>query len=205
MTENNVPENCLVDAKGRFCPIDTIRPQDKLEHQMVNKICDFAEDLSDQITRFKVHTFDDVGALVDLLREQYSVKKGGNKGNMTFTSFDGLLRVKIQIQDHMEFGPELKIAKDLIDECITDWATGSKAEIQALVNHAFNVDKPGQVNREALFSLRRIDIDDERWKQAVQAINDSIRITGSKSYVRIYRRANVEAKWENITIDLAAA
>lgn len=205
MTERVIPDDCLVDAKGRYCPIDTIKEVDVLENQTVEKIFDYAEELSAQITRFKAHTFDDVGAFVNLLSEQYGLSKGGQKGNMSFTSFDGLKRVKIQIQDHMEFGPELQIAKDLIDECITDWASDSNPQIRALVNHAFNVDKPGQVNREALFSLRRMNINDDRWKQAIQAITDSIRIIGSKAYVRIYKREDTEAKWENINLDLAAA
>ena len=64
--------------------------------------------------------------------------------------------------------------------------------------------KPGKVNREALFSLRRIEIDDDRWRNAVQAINDSIQVVGSKSYVRIYQRKTVEDKWEAISIDMAS-
>ena len=80
----------------------------------------------------------------------------------------------------------------------------SRDEIRALVNHAFEVDKPGQVNREALFALRKIDIDDERWRQAQAAITDSIRVTGSKTYVRFYRRPTPEDRWQAVTIDLAA-
>jgi hypothetical protein len=193
------------DGQGRLWPEDRVKESDKLVDQTVSKIIDYAEGLSAQIGRFKAHTFDDINTTQDLLRESYGVKKGGKKGNLTYTSFDGLKQVRIQNQDHMEFGPELQIAKELIDECITDWADGAKSEIRALVNHAFNVEKPGKVNREALFSLRRIQIEDARWKRAVQAINDSIQITGSATYVRIYTRQTTEDKWQPITIDLAAA
>ena len=61
------------------------------------------------------------------------------------------------------------------------------------------------VSREAIFSLRRIDIDDDRWKSAIRAINDSIRIQGSKTYLRFYRRATPGDRWDNVTIDLASA
>ena len=51
--------------------------------------------------------------------------------------------------------------------------------------------------------LLRLDIDDPRWKQAMEAIRDAMRVTGSKEYVRFYRRASIAARWEPVTIDLA--
>jgi len=192
-----------MDAKGRLVPESMIHDHQRMEDDLVRKIMGYAVDLSDQIARFHGHSFDDMAAFMDLLEEKYGVKKGGRKGNVTFSSFDGTLRVQINIQDHLEFGPELQIAKGLIDDCIADWASEMSDKISALVNHAFNVDKAGQVNREALFSLRRLDIDDPQWRKAVQAINDSIRTIGSKAYIRFYRRENVQDKWQTVTIDLA--
>lgn len=201
---NAIPNGYLQDAKGRLVPDHLVKPVDRLEDQLVRKCMGYADELNRQIARFKGHTFDDVAAFMDLLAEQYGQAKGGRKGNVTFTSFDGCFKVQVAVQDHIDFGPELQVAKQLIDECIEEWAAGSRDEIRALVNHAFEVDKPGQVNREALFALRKIDIDDERWRQAQAAITDSIRVTGSKTYVRFYRRPTPEDRWQAVTIDLAA-
>nr|WP_281500656.1 DUF3164 family protein [Kordiimonas marina] len=195
----------MVDPKGRPIPVDNISPKDKLVDQAVRKIICYAGELSDQIGRFKGHTFDDIGALMDVLREEYGAPVGGKKGNVTFTSFDGLLKVAVQVQDHIAFGPELQIAKELIDQCINDWSADASDKIRALVNHAFDVDRPGNVNREALFALRKIEIDDDRWRKAQQAITDSIRVEGSKSYCRFYHRADIDAPWQAIKVDLAAA
>jgi hypothetical protein len=197
-------EGYMQDAKGRLVPEHLVKQTDKLEDQLVRKCLGYADELSAQIARFKGHTFDDVAAFMDLLAESYGQAKGGKKGNVTFTSFDGCAKVQVAVQDHIDFGPELQVAKQLIDDCIEEWAADSRDEIRALVNHAFEVDKPGQVNREALFALRKIDIDDERWRQAQAAITDSIRVTGSKTYVRFYRRPTPEDRWQAVTIDLAA-
>jgi len=203
-TETQIPEGYMKDAKGRLWPQDTVKETDKLEDQLVAKIMEYADDLSAQIARFKAHTFDDVSTFMDLLAEKYDTKKGGAKGNVSFTSFDGLTQVRVQVQDYITFGPELQIAKDLIDECINEWSEGSRDELRALVNNAFNVDKQGQVNREALFRLRRLSIEHDKWKKAMDAINDSIRVAGSKTYVRFYRRKSAEDRWTAIPIDLAA-
>ncbi len=194
----------MTDPKGHLVPINLVSDADKLEDQTVNDIVKFATDLSGQIARFKGHTFDDVNTAAELMGEQYGVRKGGQKGNMTFTSYDGCRKVQVQVADNITFGPQLQIAKGLIDECIEEWSEKSNDEIKALVNHAFDVGKEGQVNRTALFSLRRMNIKHPKWKQAMQAITDSIRIVGTKSYVRIYERKDAQASWEMIALNIAA-
>ncbi len=203
--EIEIPSGCMMDSKGRFVPDNMVKDVEKLEDQLVDKIHQYAIELSEQIARFKGNTFDDVNSFMDILAEKYNRTKGGKKGNVTFTSFDGCKKVQVAVSEHMDFGAELQVAKNLIDECIFDWNSGSSDEISALVNHAFNVDKKGQINRESLFALRRVKITDPRWLQAMEAITDSIRITGSKTYVRFYQRSTATDKWQAITIDLAAA
>jgi hypothetical protein len=198
-------ERYMRDAGGRLVPLAVVRPEHMLEDQTVRKIVTYADELSAQIARFRGHCFDDVTTFVDLLAEQYGGRRGGAKGNTTLTSYDGCLKVVVQVQDQLSFGPELQVAKGLVDECITAWAEGARTEIRALVEHAFNVDREGRINRAALFQLRRLEIDDPTWKAAMTAIGDAIRVIGSREYVRFYRRANPKARWEAISIDVATA
>lgn len=193
------------DSAGRLVPIEHVKPQHLLEDQTVRKVIGYAQELSDRISRFRGHTFDDVSSFAELLAEQYQAKVGGKKGNVTLTTYDGLNKITVQVADQLAFGPELQVAKELVDQCITDWSDGARSEIRTLVEHAFQVDKEGQINRAALFQLRRLKIDDNNWRHAMEALGDAIRVVGSKQYVRFYRRANLAARWEPITIDLAAA
>lgn len=205
MSEKTIPDGYMADAKGRLVPEHLVKEADKLQDQMVRKMMGYADDLSAQIARFRGHCHDDIGAFLALLAEKYGAGRGGEKGNMTFTSYNGLLKVQVAVSDTTTFGPELQIAKTLIDECITEWSEGVNANIRALVEHAFRVDKAGQVSRDALYALRRLDINDDRWKQAMQAITDAEIIEGSKTYIRFYRRLRPEDRFKQVTIDLAAA
>lgn len=191
------------DAGGRLVPEGLVKGEHKLEDQTVRKIVAYAEDLSAQMARFRGKTFDDVTTFVELLAEKYGGRRGGAKGNTTLTSYDGCLKVVVQVQDQLSFGPELQIAKELVDECITAWAAGARDEIRALVEHAFQTDKEGRINRAALFQLRRLDIDDDQWRAAMAALGDAIRVIGSREYVRFYRRPSPRAAWQAISIDLA--
>jgi hypothetical protein len=191
------------DAKGNLCPVELVKPADKLEHQTVSTIIEFARALSSQIGRFKANTFEDLSTLDGVLASQYGLTKGGSKGNKTYMSFDGCKKVVVQVADHIDFGPQLQIAKDLIDECLIEWAADSRPEIRAIVTRAFNTDKAGQINRSEIFMLLRLEIEDERWKRAMEAIREAMRVVGSKTYVRCYERESFDASWHAISIDLA--
>lgn len=195
----------MPDAKGNLVPVETIRAADKLEDETVRKVMGHARELSAQITRFKQHTFDDLGDYEALLEQEYGATKGGAKGNKTFMTFDGLMKVSVQVQDAIDFGSQLQIAKGLIDECLTEWAADSRPEIRAIVTRAFNTDKAGKINRAEIFMLLRLDIEDVRWGKAMEAIRDAMRVVGSKTYVRCYERAAIDAPWQAVTIDLAKA
>ncbi|WP_440411097.1 DUF3164 family protein [Neorhizobium petrolearium] len=195
----------MTNSKGGLDPVDNVKPQHKLEDQTVRKCIAFAADLSAQIGRFRGHTAADLTALDAILAEQYGARIGGKKGNRTYQTYDGLMKVQVQVSDLIDFGPELHVAKALIDECLMEWSADSRPEIQSIVTRAFNTDKEGQVNRSDVFMLLKLEIEDERWKKAMEAVRDAIRITGSKEYVRFYRRASVHDDWTAITIDLAKA
>jgi len=179
----------MTDAKGAYVPIELIRPLDRLMDETIDKIIGYAEPLSAEIARFRQHTFDDVDSFVALAAQEYGKQYGGTKGNITLTSFDGCRKIIIANANQTVFGPELQIAKQLIDECLLEWSADSRAEVRALVEQAFNVDKEGTINRAGLFLLLRLESDDERWQEAMRAIRDSIRVIGSKRYVRIYERS----------------
>jgi Protein of unknown function (DUF3164) len=193
------------DPKGGFTPSEMVKPEHKLEDETVRRVMHFARVLSDQIARFKGHTFEDLNGFQSLLEQEYGAKKGGAKGNVTYQSYDGLMKVQVQIADQISFGPQLQTAKSLLDECLMEWGAESRPEIRALVDRVFSVGKEGQINRAELFGLLRLDITDERWVRAMTAIRDSIRVTGTKSYIRFYSRPSADAGWSAITIDLAAA
>ncbi|SMH42228.1 DUF3164 family protein [Mesorhizobium australicum] len=195
----------MPDAKGNLVPVEMIKAEHKLEDETVRKIFGYADELSAQVTRFKLHTFDDLEAFEALLAQEYGSAKGGAKGNKTFMTFDGLKKVQVQVADTIDFGAQLQIAKGLVDECLTEWASDARPEIRAIVTRAFNTDKEGQINRAEIFMLLRLDIEDARWKRAMDAVRDAMRVVGSKIYVRFYKRADHKARWESVTIDMAKA
>lgn len=195
----------MTDAKGGFVPLSMVKPQHKLEDETVRKVIGFAVNLSAEIARFRGHTMTDLGSLDALISQEYNAKIGGAKGNRTYQTIDGLMKVQVQVADQIDFGAELQVAKSIIDECLNEWSIDSRPEIQSIVMRAFNTDKEGKINRSEIFMLMRHQIEDPRWQRAMDAIRDAMRVTGSKEYIRFYTRETVTDGWQAVTIDLAKA
>lgn len=195
----------LRDAKGALIPLAAIKAQDLLMDETVREMLAEAHELADRIAAFKRKSFGRVTALQELIAQEYEATVGGKKGNLTLLTFDGCGKVQVAVSDLLEFGPELQAAKVLIDECLTQWSEGSADEMRALVSRVFQVDQQGQINRGALFMLLRVETKNERWKRAMDAIRDSMRVVGSRTYMRFYDRAQPDAAWGAVSLDMASA
>lgn len=191
------------NSQGHLVPVETIRQIDLERDTLVNEIVDRAKELAGTIAGFKAKTMQDVQAFVELSAEKYNAKLGGRVGNVTLTSFDGRYKVVRSIDEHQVFDERLQAAKALVDECLTEWVANSSAEVRTLVTGAFQVDKQGRINVNRILSLRRLDIADERWKQAMTAISESLQTVGSKPYLRIYER-QPDGGYKPLPLDVAA-
>jgi hypothetical protein len=195
----------MANAKGALVPLELVKPADKLRDETVRKVMGYAKEISAQISRFRAHSMGDLDSLDELLEQEYNAKSGGVKGNRSYQTVDGLMMVKVSINDFEVAGPELQVAKSLIDECLNEWTDGARAEIRAIITRAFDTDKEGKINLREIKKLTKLDISDERWKQAMRAIEDAIDVQYSKQYVRFYVRPSVKHDWTAVTVDIAKA
>lgn len=199
-----IPDGYKQDARGALVPVSTIRPIDLARDTLVMEIASKAKSQSESLAAFKAGVFADIAAFVQLSGEQYGARLGGQKGNVTLVSFDGRYKIVRAVQETLVFDERLQAAKALIDDCIRDWSQGARPELQALVNDAFQVDKEGNINTGRVLGLRRLAIDDAKWRSAMQAISDALQVASSKSYVRVYERVGDSDQYRPIPLDVAA-
>jgi hypothetical protein len=202
MTNSNIPAGHRQDAKGRLVPESQIKPIDKARDELVRELFAKAEAANKALADFKLIAFGDIAAFVQLSAEQYGVNLGGNKGNVSLLSFDGELKVQRAMADTITFDERLQAAKELIDECLREWTADARPEIALLVQDAFRVDAAGNIRTGSVLALRRLDIQDERWLRAMQAIGDAVQVVGSRSYVRFYKR-DQNGSYQALSLDIA--
>lgn len=194
----------LTDSAGRLVPVANVKAEHLLEDEIVRELDALAQEETRRLADLKATAFEKIGILQELLAQKYGAKAGGAKGNLTLNSYDGSIRVQVAVGDTLSFGPELQAAKALIDDCLDRWSEGANPHIRTIVHDAFDIGKEGKLRVDRILALRRLNIDDEAWVNAMAAIGDAIRSTHSKQYVRFYRR-NAEGQYGQIALDLAKA
>ncbi|OEC61318.1 DUF3164 family protein [Pseudomonas sp. ENNP23] len=191
------------DAQGRLVPIEMIKAIDQERDRLVRQLVGRAYELNQELAQFKAAAFGDVDAFVDLSAEQYDVHLGGKKGNVTLVTFDGSYKVIRAKADSIVFDERLQAARALIDECLADWTEGARPEVTLLINDAFRTDTKGEIRTASVLALRRLAIEDERWKRAMTAIGEACQVASTTSYLRLYERVGDTDQYVPISLDIA--
>ena len=199
---DQIPAGYRRDHRGRLWPENTVKPLDALRDEMVCKLHAEAVALHQQLASFQERAMGEIAAFLELSHTEYGVRRGGRKGNVRLLSFDGELRVELVIAESIAFDERLAAAKRLIDECLREWAEGTPPELRALVEDAFRVDQHQQLRPTQILSLRRYDITDPRWLEAMRAIAESVQVTGTKAYLRFSQRTPDGAGYRQLALDL---
>lgn len=202
--KKQIPDGYWENTVGSLVPEHLIREIDKQRDQLVKELVAKAIDINQILSTFKQTAFADIQAFVQLSAEQYDVNIGGKKGNVTLYTYDGRYKIQRSVADTMSFDERIQAAKALILECGQDWTSESKPEAKVVIDHAFAVDKNGNLSVSRILDLRRLDIKDPRWIKAMQAIGESLQVIGSKAYVRVYERVGDSDQYKPIPLDLAA-
>ena len=165
----NIPEGYMENAQGHLVPVAQVRPIDKARDEFVKETVAKAREVQRIIRDFKRESMSGISAFVQLSAERYGAKIGGEKGNVTLETYDRKLRLVRQVSETLAFDEGLMAAKALIDECLSDWCEQAPGELRAVVEQAFRVNKEGRINTNAVLALRKLNISDERWMNAMQA------------------------------------
>lgn len=204
MNSTTVPAGYMRNAAGHLVPEDQVREHDKLRDQVARELAQEAEALHERLKAFKAKALAEIADLVAIAAERYEVHLGGKKGNVTVTTYDGQYKVQRSYAERVTFTEELEAAKELINDCILRWSEGANPHIRALVDRAFRTDSKGQIKTTAVLELLRLEIDDEGWQRAMEALKDSIQSAGTAVYVRVYKRIGDSDQYRPLALDLAA-
>lgn len=198
-----VPDGYMMNAKGHLIPVDKVKPVDKLRDEQVRMMMRHAKALNEDMQRKKIMLFAAFNDFITLSAQEYDVQIGGKKGNTTLLSYDGKFKIQLAVSENIVFDERLQVAKSLIDECLTEWTQGSNDNIKALINQAFQVDKEGKISTHRVLSLRSLDINDDKWLRAMEAISDAVQVTDTKEYIRFYERDDETGAYRQIALDFS--
>ncbi|MEM5546961.1 MULTISPECIES: DUF3164 family protein [Pseudoalteromonas] len=201
---NNVPDGYLKDGKSNLVAIANIKQTDLIKDEFVKKAIDKAVDMQEALAEFKQSLMAEADDFIELLAQEHGVNLGGKKGNVTLRTFDSQLKVTLQTQERIELGPELTLAKQLIDQCLDEWTEGGNQNIKAIVSKTFNTDKQGSLNPQRILALRKLEISDDsgKWTKAMNIIAESVGVVDSCRFIRFYKQDDKGIE-QAISLDIA--
>jgi hypothetical protein len=175
-----IKERTLTDAQGREIPVKVLHTEILEKDAAVKKAMDCALKLQERILSDKQKMIQIIESYLNDAARRNGLEW---KGNALLISFDEKYRIEMRFREKIQFGIELQLAKQKIDECIKAWSADSSDNLKAIINEAFQVDKRGQLARYRIFALRRYKIKDPVWKEAMELIDKAILVTSTKQYI----------------------
>ena len=100
------------------------------------------------------------------------------------------------------FNEQIQVAKQLIDEYLDELTKDSNPELKTIVSAAFRL-RQGRIDVKSVLKLREYNINDERWKKAMDIIDDAKQIVSTKKCLRLYVRNKLTGAMENQPFDLS--
>lgn len=162
------------------------------------------ESLQQQMKFVKAQMYENLGVF-KLAIGEYSNTQVSDGRSLSVVSKDGLTKVVYQTQEG-----------NFLDERADQGAEKLKAFLSKMVKKQSKVAydmitsilekkngnyDPRLVTR--LFSYEN-EYEDEDWREAIRLFKESVQKGGRASYIRVYTRTSVDAKWEAIVLDFAS-
>lgn len=193
-----------VDPSGAQVPAKYVKKYDKERDVIAYQIRDDWAAMRESMRKLKIKTLARIDKMRQLAADETGVTLGGVKGNLQFRSFDGKVTVSIESQHRTEFDERLTLAQQLIMSAVAELTSGTdSADLAEIAGRAFRPRKNGNLDMARVRELRSYNVKHPKWVQACEIIADCERDIGTRQYVRVQERLTVDARPENIVLDMA--
>lgn len=128
-----------------------------------------------------------------------------SKGNFTWTNFNGTIKVEVRINENIDFDSLLiEKAKQKLLDLVGESITPDRAFVKDLVLSAFQTSK-GKLDTKKILGLKKhaSRIKDERYRDAMQLIDESIRRPDSATYFRVWVK-DENGQFQNIDLNFSS-
>ena len=199
----NTTKECKMmrDAKGDLVPVKYVSAFDKLRDRNVNKIVNNGRKLRTALEKFMIES-------IALMNEVAAQKEShGDKGNLSVSSFDGLLRVSIRQRYNIFFDARVREARDKMFAYVDSVLSRVKAEdaqaLRVILQEAFRVGANNMLSTSKVMALIRMDIKNADWKAAQEVLKAALTPQKGKQYLMLETRPDSNHDFQSIRLDVA--
>lgn len=185
---------------------DTVPPRfvpkhDKDRDRLVEKLFRAAEQESERLARFKAMVIEEVGAYIRRRIDEYNIEPN-REGNYLMSTFSGDKKLELKIGKFIDFDDRLQFAKRKIDNCLERWSETADTKLRTVVFDAFKVDTKGRVDTKRILGLRKLQIKDKEWQEAMDLIGKAVTVIATRAYYSFMSR-QADGDWQTLRLDFA--
>jgi hypothetical protein len=197
------PEGCWTDRDGRYVPVEDVAAYEQLREQYLAPLVHKHLELYLAIASLKAQFLEGIDTLIQLCWEEYGVKFGGKKHNVTLYTFDGLFKVERSYQNRSRYDERIGAAEALIQEMLEDLKGVVPDDARKLISAAFERNAQGEIRRAEMIRLRGLKLEDERYKKAMDIIAEAEQIIDRACYITVSIR-DASGKYVPLPLDFAS-
>lgn len=195
-----------LDKNGRLIPETAIDEVDIKRHKTVIRNAKKMLKLHQQLERLKEQVLDDIEKFEAYSRKKHKVI-GGKKGFLTLHDYSKTFKIEIDVKPYIALNESFSHAVEKIQSCINKWSKDAPElphtkYIQEILNEALNLEA-GNVSHSRLLSLRKIKIDDQEWREAMDLLDAGREVVDSKRSPRLYKRNEKTGELEHLSLNFS--
>ncbi len=191
-----------VAADGSRVPPRFVPKHEKDRERVVNKLFKAAELEHKRLAKLKDLIIEEVAAYIERRINDYNIPPN-KEGNYTMPTFAGDKQLSLKIGKFIEFDDRLQYAKAKIDSCLGRWSERADSRLRVVVFDAFKVDRKGCVDTKRILGLRKLEIKDPEWQEAMELIGKAVTVVATKRYFS-FRYRDKDCDWQTLILDIAA-
>lgn len=190
-----------LDESGTSIPYNRTTKAERIMERHSQRLLTKALSINKKLVEFK----DLIRELSQEAYEAYMEEKNTkreSKGNFMWYNFDRSIKIEVSVNEPIQFDDlTITAAKEKFDQFLEENVTAKSSFIKQMVIDAFQTQRSGKLDTKRVINLTRYEnkINDAKFSEAVQLINEAIRRPKSKTYFRVWMR---DTNGEYINVDL---
>lgn len=200
----SIPEGYVMNASGDLIKEDNLTPLQREEDALVKKLWPRAEALHNEMAAFKTDAMNTVAEVLARCVKQHGIKRFERiKGNVSFVTVDGMYKVERAISDKIEANSSIEAARQLFEQYAQVLEQQSGEDAKEFIRDYFRLNKDQYVTSR-LVDLCNKNFNHPLYKKARGALQQALFVTGTKAYLRFYKRNKADDSWVAMPLQFSA-
>ena len=199
-----VKDKSWTDESGAAVPVEYVTAGNRLKERSAAQLVKGAKAVNKSLQEFKDLMERLCGEVYKKAMEEYKAKTDG-KGNFTWFNFDRSVKIEVSISERIDFDDlAIKAAKEKLDAFLNENLDSKMEFLKDMVVDVFSTSK-GKIDSKKVMQLMkyRSKIHHPLFQEAINILSDGIRKPESKTYFRIWERAD-DGSYQLIDLNFSA-